>query len=446
MLYQLHQEKQQSGDNQGLAYRFADRLQDYLSDFLVELDRHLDKRLVRTFLDLVCCIIRFRDRHNGLVLSELGAYLLGPPKAAAGTKRISNLFRSKKWSHKLIDKYLLKRSKSRIEALLSEGIRPLLLWDESVIEKPESWFSEGLCAVRSSKGKRLKRIKPGYYSPPGGTIHVPGFHWMGIVLSGLHVEASMLAMRWWSTRGKAKSHYGTVRDNLIYKLAKSLPKGVVHVLDRGFAGRPWLRKMLEYEQSFILRWPKGFHLCDLEGVEKKAWKFSVGRKSMDTTQITHTATRTRQKIGMLYRKVYHPDWPDRPLYLVISRPGKNRSPWYLLTNLPINTYQDAWEVIFSYAKRWKIEQVFRFAKTEMAMESPRLWFWENRLKCMMIITLAIDFLLHLLQKGRTDSIKKLLKIWCPRTGNRCRNSSTPIYRLRLALSHAWNYWLIQNSG
>ena len=446
MLYQLYQERKQTSDNQSMSWQFASRLADYLSDFLTDLDRHLDKRLVRTFFDLLGCIVRFRDRHHGLVLSELGAYLLGPPKAAAGTKRISNLFRSRKWSHHLIENYLLERSVLRIRELISAGIRPLILWDESVIEKPESWYSEGLCAVRSSKGKRLKRIKPGYYAPPGGTIHVPGFHWMGIVLSGLHVEASILAMKWWSSRGKARTHYGTVRDNLIYQMAKALPTGVVHVLDRGFAGRPWLRKMFEYEQQFILRWPKGFHLVDLAGIEKKSWKFSIGRRSMDTTMIRNTQNQTLQKIGMHYTEVRHPDWPEQTLTLVISRPGKRRRPWYLLTNLPIKNNQDAWEVIFSYAKRWKIEQVFRFAKTEMAMESPRLWFWENRLKCMMIISLAIDFLLHLLQKGRTVLIQNLLKTWCPRTGNRCRNTSTPIYRVRLALSYAWNYWLIQNSG
>lgn len=423
MLYQLYQTSLEKGNNQGLGFRFASQLHSYISDFLVDLDRQLDKRLVRTFFDLLCCLIRFRDRQNGLVLSELGAHLLSPPKAAAGTKRISNLFRSKKWSHKLIDKYLLSRSTKRIEELIAQGIRPLLLWDESVIEKPESWYSEGLCAVRSSKAKRLKRIKPGYYMPPSGTIHVPGFHWMGVVLSGLHVEASILAMRWWSTRGKARVHYSTLRDNLIFKLAKALPKEVCHVLDRGFAGRPWLRKMFEYEQNFILRWPKGFHLIDLNGEEKKSWKFSIGRRNIDTTMISQQ-NGTQRKIGVYYTQVFHPDWPDRPLYLVISRPGKRRKPWYLLTNLPINTHQDAWEIVFSYAKRWKIEQIFRFAKTEMAMESPRLWFWENRLKCMMVITLAIDFLLYLLQKGRTELIEKLLNTWCPRTGNRCRNTST----------------------
>lgn len=41
-------------------------------------------------------------------------------------------------------------------------------WDESVIEKPESLKAERLCAVRSSKACRLKRIKPGFYNLPTG--------------------------------------------------------------------------------------------------------------------------------------------------------------------------------------------------------------------------------------------------------------------------------------
>lgn len=41
----------------------------------------------------------------------------------------------------------------------------LVIWDESVIEKPESIALEGLGPVRSSKAARLKRIKPGYFNP-----------------------------------------------------------------------------------------------------------------------------------------------------------------------------------------------------------------------------------------------------------------------------------------
>lgn len=58
---------------------------------------------------------------------------------------------------------------------------------------------------------------------------------------------------------------------------------------------------------------------------------------------------------------------------------------YILTSLAIENAEDAWEICFSYIHRWNIEQTFRFAKSELAMESPRLWSFENRLKLLAIV-------------------------------------------------------------
>ena len=56
----------------------------FLAPLLIELDARIDKRLVRTFLQTVQVIITFRDRANGLLLSELGGYLDTPDRAPAG--------------------------------------------------------------------------------------------------------------------------------------------------------------------------------------------------------------------------------------------------------------------------------------------------------------------------------------------------------------------------
>ncbi|WP_247237258.1 hypothetical protein [Telluribacter sp. SYSU D00476] len=123
-----------------------------------QLDELVDRRLVSTFVALLGCILRHRHNSLGLLLSELGGKLLGEVHAPAGTKRISNLLRSKKWSHQLIEQYLLQQACQQAQQLQQAGQTVLLLWDESVVEKPESLRSEGLCAVRSSKARRLKRI------------------------------------------------------------------------------------------------------------------------------------------------------------------------------------------------------------------------------------------------------------------------------------------------
>jgi hypothetical protein len=70
-----------------------------------------------------------------------------------------------------------------------------VIWDESVIEKPESLQPERLCAVRSSKARHLKRIKPGYYNPPGGRpIFVPGFNWLQVIVTGLREAPALCSL------------------------------------------------------------------------------------------------------------------------------------------------------------------------------------------------------------------------------------------------------------
>ena len=81
---------------------------------------------------------------------------------------------------------------------------------------------------------------------------------------------------------------------------------------------------------------------------------------------------------------------------MVSRPGYGRKPWYLITTEPVPTAEQAWQIVFAYARRWQIEMSLRFTKSEMAFESPRLIKWESRLKFLLIASLAYAFLLSLL--------------------------------------------------
>jgi hypothetical protein len=170
--------------------QLAEQLAAFVAPLMLELDALIDKRLVRTLLATLSVIIQFRNRSHGLLLSELGAYLTSADQAPAGTKRLSNLLRCTKWEHTMIDSFLWDRAKVWVEELAQNGgngedTEILALWDESVVEKAESIKLEGLCAVRSSKAARLKRIKPGFFNPPSGRpIFVPGMHWLSVLLIG----------------------------------------------------------------------------------------------------------------------------------------------------------------------------------------------------------------------------------------------------------------------
>lgn len=80
---------------------------------------------------------------------------------------------------------------------------------------------------------------------------------------------------------------------------------------------------------------------------------------------------------------------------------------------------------------------WRYGKSALAMESPRVWTWERRLRLLLMVTLAYAFLLSLLDPRLLELREQLLRRWCHRTGTRCRTTPTPLYRLRTAISRLW---------
>ena len=79
----------------------------------------------------------------------------------------------------------------------------------------------------------------------------------------------------------------------------------------------------------------------------------------------------------------------------------------------------------------------RYNKSELAFESPRVFKWQYRLKLLLIAGLAYVFLLSLLAPSLSDLCSWLLRTFCHRTGKRSRETPTPLYRLRFALSLLW---------
>lgn len=440
-----------------LSTELRNQLSSYVTPLVQQLYLQMDRRLVSTFVSLLEAIIRQRHNTHGLVLTELGGELLSEDRAPAGTKRIGKLLKSEGWEASQVDDFITEQGQQAYADQLEKSGSALVIWDESVVEKPESIKSEGLCAVRSSKAKRLVRIRRGYYNlPTKKPVHVPGFHWIGLLIAGLNKGVWVYKFKWWTTRGDEAQNREDILTQWVQIAHEQLSKAI-HVFDRGFCGSPWLGRMFMANLVFVLRWKPNVKLLDSQGVEQKAGQIGKRLRSKSRRQIWDAHKERFFDAGMCFTPVKHPDY-EQQLFLVICRPGKGRKPWYLLTNLPIHNDRDAWQVIFIYARRWQIETAFRFNKSELAIQSPRNKKWAYRLKLMALTTLVYVFLLALnLNEDLKESKVLLFRLWCHRTGRKYRKTKIPIYRLRLALAKLWarfgeiikfnpEFLLLQNSG
>lgn len=437
--YDILQARQQ--DAQQLSQEIAQLLEGYLSPLLLVLDRLLDKRLVRTFVQCCVAIVRFRNNKQGLLLSELGSYMSGydglSVNATAGTKRVGNLIRSLKWNCSHVDQYLLDDADKEVKKLKEQGKRILCLWDGSVLEKPESSKLEGLCPVVSSKAKRLTRNRKGlvFNFPPKKAITVTGMQWTGVLIAGMEGIPKVAIMSWWTTKGEYAKKLREAEEEILRKCVRKWGNILLYVFDRGYASGPWLRLLQSLQVHFVIRWKKGHFFFDAKGDEKKLWQIGQGKKYCAHTQIRDSHTGEKMPCDSWWTPVWHAAYHYQ-LYVVKVRVRKKV--WYLITNEPVKTEKQAWEIVFAYRRRWQIETSFRYGKCELAMESPRVWDFDNRLKLLSIVTVVYAFLISLLEPLHQELVQAVLRLKCHRTGKRCREATAPLYRLRWAISRLWD--------
>ena len=109
---------------------YVPKLEKFVEALGIELDTCLAKRLVRTrmlILLILQAILKFRPNAKGLLLSELGGYILNPRQASTGTKQISTLLRSPKWTYRIIAWFLWRRADQRITELVADEESSLLV-------------------------------------------------------------------------------------------------------------------------------------------------------------------------------------------------------------------------------------------------------------------------------------------------------------------------------
>jgi hypothetical protein len=101
------------GEPSDLSQQYGRKFLQFLEPLVRELDATVDKRPLRTLVQTVEAIVSFRDRHHGLLLSELGDDMDGLGKGG-GTKQLSTLIHYQEWKASQIDAFLLRRADEQI--------------------------------------------------------------------------------------------------------------------------------------------------------------------------------------------------------------------------------------------------------------------------------------------------------------------------------------------
>jgi hypothetical protein len=148
---------------------------------------------------------------------------------------------------------------------------------------------------------------------------------------------------------------------------------LVHIFDRGFASSPWLGLCFASLQRLVLRCPhKNYLIEESSGQGRKAWAIAPGSKAWGQRDLWDSYHRRGQVASELASAVRHPDYRERPLWLVLSRlPGGQ--PWYLLTTEQVHPAEDDCRVVLASSRRWQSERSWRHAQSEVGEDQPSAW-------------------------------------------------------------------------
>jgi hypothetical protein len=99
-----------------------------------------------------------------------------------------------------------------------------------------------------------------------------------------------------------------------------------------------------------------------------------------------------------------PDIEMYAIYVLETNPPDNEDAveWMLLTNLPVMSYEDAYEKVLWYCLRWRIEMFFKVLKSGFRVESCRLGHADRLVKYLTVMSIVAWHIFMITLIARTD--------------------------------------------
>ena len=192
-------------------------------------------------------------------------------------------------------------------------------------------------------------------------------------------------------------------------------RGVL-VIDRGGDAIALLGDWLDHEYRFVVRLRGDRDLMrfysafggsaeTLETLVHGQWVPVQARLLAEQTPTPHRSWRTVKRHGKVILRFSQVGWvkvrlPGRTelLTMVVARTPGSDVPFMLLTNLPVESADDARRVLRYYARRWECEEGIRFLKSEVNLEQIRTFNWTAICRLVLLAVLVMLYLTWLIER------------------------------------------------
>jgi len=265
----------------------------------------------------------------------------------------------------------------------------VLIVDDSDISKPHSQKLEGLCKVKD-----------------GSTGEITDGYWFAGVsaLTAKHKQPIPVYSRVYSSVEKDYTSNNTETLKSLKFLSEHFPKGNIRAFDRGYDGGYIFDYLIPKDESFIVRLV-GNRNCIHNGetllvstlAAKFKGKYVLKFEAKDGKKVDC-------KISIV--PVFLPDYPDKPLNLVICR-GLGKEPLMLLTNLNSDDKRLCVTITKVYLMRWRIEEYYRFKKQSYGFEKFLVRSLHSIRNLDLLLSMAIGYI-GILSEKVDDSVEVML--------------------------------------
>ena len=177
------------------------------------------------------------------------------------------------------------------------------------------------------------------------------------------------------------------------------------VADRGYDDVKFMKIITEMKQYFLVRMCNNRWLIFKNG---KVKAFDKAKTVKGKVVIPMTIYAKERSIKASSFKCKLREYNDF-VWVVISYMDNNPDPLILITNKPLEAKEDIIQMVYRYSSRWRIEEYFRFKKTELGFENFRVKSLDSINNLTFALDITIMFLAIIIEEDSNYLYHKLKK-------------------------------------